>query len=123
MNFTHNHLCLVLGDLRMRPRRLTSQRKRFGAMVATFCLGLILNAQAVLQITQLNSAQLWQKVEFQIAGIPTGFNPFDPDRIRVDVNISLATGGTMTIPAFWYQGYARALQGSSEQLTASGSPG
>lgn len=47
-------------------------------------------------------------------------NPFDPDVIRVDATFRLPSGGSLTVPAFWYQGYQRSLAGGVESLTSTG---
>jgi Domain of unknown function (DUF5060) len=74
------------------------------------------------QIIQLNAAQLWQMLQFQITNVPTGGNPFDPAIIRLDATFTLPSGGTMVVPAFWYQGYTLGLSGGTEQDTVSGPP-
>ncbi len=72
------------------------------------------------QFTQLTPAQLWQRLEFAIVNVPTSSNPFDPDSIRLDASFTLPSGRLMVVPAFWYQGYLRALSGGSESVTSSG---
>lgn len=72
------------------------------------------------QILQLNSAATRQRVEFQISNAPAASNPFDPDSIRLDGAFTLPSGGTMVVPAFWYQGYTRNLSGGSEYDTVNG---
>ena len=89
--------------------------------------GLVLSAspcraQSTPQIIQLIPAQLWQRLEFNIANVPATSNPFNPDVIRLDATFTLPSGKTMTVPAFWYQGYQRGLSGGYEYLTAVGSP-
>ncbi len=55
-------------------------------------------AQSGPQITQLNGAQLWQRVEFSVTNVPAATNPFDPDRIRLDAQFTLPSGRTMVVP-------------------------
>ncbi len=74
------------------------------------------------QIIQLNSPQLWQRLEFQITNVPTASNPFDPNVIRLDGTFTLPSGRTMAVPAFWYQEYQRSLSGNTEYDTVSGAP-
>jgi len=94
-----------------------------GVLLVVLCLGLETKTKADVQINQLNPAQLWQKVEFQITGVPTGFNPFDQASIRVDANLTLPTNGNMTVPAFWYQDYLRSTNSNGGEVdAASGSP-
>jgi hypothetical protein len=70
----------------------------------------------------LNTAQLWQKVEFQITNVPNVSNPFDPDAIRLDATITEPSGGTIVVPAFWYQSYERSLSGGVEYDSLAGAP-
>lgn len=79
-------------------------------------------AQVPPQIIQLNSAELWNRLEFCITNVPTASNPFDPDIIRLDAVFTLPSGRTMNVPAFWYQAYQRTLVSGYEQLTASNLP-
>ncbi|HTV41489.1 MAG TPA: DUF5060 domain-containing protein [Candidatus Sulfotelmatobacter sp.] len=66
------------------------------------------------QILQLNTAQLWQRLEFQITNVPAASNPFDPDVIRLDGTFTSPSGKTISVPAFWYQGYVRSFSGGTE---------
>ncbi len=74
------------------------------------------------QLVQLTAAQPWQRLEFRIFNVPAVSNPFDPDVIRVDADFRLPSGRSMTVPAFWYQAYQRALSGGYETLNALGAP-
>jgi len=74
------------------------------------------------QIVQLNSAQYWQRLEFQITNVPAASNPFDPDVIRLDATFTLPSGSTIAVPAFWYQGYTRSLSGGNEYDAATSPP-
>jgi len=75
---------------------------------------------ATPQLSQLTTAGLWQRLEFGIDNVPAVSNPFDPDIIRLDATFTLPSGRLMIVPAFWYQGYQRALSGGSEQITQTG---
>lgn len=83
---------------------------------------LSVSAQTSPQIEQLIPAQLWHRLEFRIDNVPPATNPFDPESIRVDGTFHLPSGRTMTVPAFWYQGYERALSGGSESISTTGLP-
>ncbi len=74
------------------------------------------------QILQLNTPQLWQRLEFQITNVPVASNPFDPDVIRLDATFTMPSGKSMIVPAFWYQDYQRTLSGNTEYDTVSGPP-
>ena len=82
---------------------------------------IIFNSQPP-PIIALTSAQVWQRLEFQINNVPTVSNPFDPNVIKVDGTFTLPSGRTVVVPAFCYQGYTRSLSGGSEHDTAIGTP-
>ena len=90
-----------------------------GILVAsTVMVGPSLRAQP--QIVQLNAAQLWRRVEFQVNSVPAATNRFDPDLIRLDATFTAPSGRVMVVPGFWFQNYVRSLSGGSEQLSPSG---
>jgi hypothetical protein len=74
------------------------------------------------QLIQLNMAGFWQRLEFQITNVPTASNPFDPTIIQLDGTFTLPSAKTVTVPAFWYQGYTRSLSGGHESDTVNGPP-
>jgi len=78
-----------------------------------------LGAQPLPQIAPLG---LWHRAEFRVTNVPALGNPFDPDVLRVDALFRLPSGKSLTVPAFWYQEYQRALSGGSESLSLSGPP-
>ena len=95
--------------------------KRFAIALASLLLATA-TASAAPQIVELNAGQLWQRVEFQITDIASVSNPFDPDIIRLDATFTTPSGGTIVVPAFWYQGYQRALSEGNEYDTATEAP-
>jgi hypothetical protein len=100
---------------------LSCKRRGFVALLVCF-VSLSALSQNTPQIQQLTPAQLWQRLEFRINTVPSTTNPFDPESIRVDGTFSLPSGRTVTVPAFWYEGYQRSLSGGYEALSAIGSP-
>lgn len=92
--------------------------------VTTFWIDNILLSRFTgpAQVVQLNSAQVWQRLEFLISNTPSATNPFDPNVISLDATFTLPSGRRMTVPAFWYQGYQRSLSGGAEYDSASGAP-
>lgn len=90
---------------------------------ACLLVPFISTAQTSPQIVQLNSAQLWQRLEFSITNVPAASNPFDPDIIRLDARFTLPSGRGMTVPAFWYQGYQRTLSSGNEYDIPTGTAG
>src|ERR1700690_2740911 len=100
-------------------------RKTFLAVpvrISWLAFAVAFQAQSAPQIIQLNSAQMWQRLEFSVTNVPAASNPFDPDVIRLDATFTLPSGKTMTVPAFWYQNYQRSLSGGYEQDTPVGLP-
>jgi len=65
----------------------------------------------------------WKPSEFALTGVPAADNPYDPDEIAVDAVFTGPAGAAVSLPAFWYQGYTRALEGEREKLTPDGPPG
>jgi hypothetical protein len=74
------------------------------------------------EIIPLAAPQLWQRAEFQVGHAPVAANCFDPDLIRLDATFTPPSGRTLTVPAFWYQDYSRALTNGAEVLTPMGTP-
>src|SRR5947207_1298546 len=102
--------------------RMCSTVQRFLASVFfSVCWLVPAFSQTAPRLAQLTPAQLWQRLEFAIDNVPSASNPFDPDIIRLDATFTLPSGRVMVVPAFWYQGYQRALVGGSEHVTATGS--
>jgi hypothetical protein len=96
--------------------------KRLFAAVLVFILTREFS-QSAPQISPLTSPQVWQRLEFSIGNVPSAANPFDPDVIRLDAKFSLPSGGMVTVPAFWYQGYQRSLSGGYESDAKTGPAG
>jgi hypothetical protein len=84
---------------------------------------IILCGLEPLGIVQLNPAQLWRRLEFQVTNVPPAGNPFDPDSLRLDATFTLPSGRTMAVPGFWYQGYQRSVSGGNEVDTPVGTAG
>jgi hypothetical protein len=53
---------------------------------------------------------------------PVATNCFDPDLIRLDATFTSPSGRNLTVPAFWYQDFSRALTNGAEVLTPTGAP-
>ena len=73
-------------------------------------------------IIPLAAPQLWQRVEFRVEHAPVAKNCFDPDLIRLDATFTTPSGRSLTVPAFWYQDFSRALTNGAEVLTPAGAP-
>lgn len=125
LNFRRRYCSFLRPGWRSKCVRLIQRPLGLGCSVAAACAAFAssAHAQASLQIIPLNAPQLWQRLEFLITNVPPALNPFDPELIRVDATLTLPSGKTMAVPAFWYQSYQRALSGSTEQDTPNGTPG
>jgi len=86
--------------------------------------GLALFAPALLAaaptLTPLGEPHLWQRAEWRIDGVPATANNFDPDLIRVDAVFTTPTRRVLTVPAFWFQDFSRALVAGAQVLTPAG---
>ncbi|MCL4784140.1 MAG: DUF5060 domain-containing protein [Bryobacterales bacterium] len=51
----------------------------------------------------------FERAEIEMASPAAPSNPFDPNVARVDAEVALPSGGKLSVPAFWYQGYQRRL--------------
>ena len=83
----------------------------------------VLPGLADVKLTPEHAPRLWQQVEFRIDEVPAAANNFDPDMIRVDAVISLPSGKTMSVPAFWTQDYTNSLVGGEEHMRPGESSG
>ena len=63
------------------------------------------------------------RVELSIDGVPPAANPFDPDVITVDLEVTPPSGRKLLVPAFWGRDFDRKLEGRRELLTPAGDPG
>ena len=90
-------------------------------LVIATALAFFSPAQAA-EIVALRSGSAGERLEFRLTGVPDAANPFDPDVIRVDAEITAPSGARTTVPAFWFQDYSRRLEAGAEVLSPAGSP-
>jgi hypothetical protein len=90
----------------------------FLAVACVHCL----SACAAVSLTPLTEPRPGARWEFRIDGVPSVTNPFDADAITVNVTFTTPSQTQVTVPAFWYQPYARSLANGTEKLTSSGNP-
>lgn len=77
---------------------------------------------AAASLVPLAQPRLWQKAEWRIEGAPTAANNFDSDLIRIDAVFTTPSRRVLSVPAFWYQDYTRALVDGAQVLTAASAP-
>ena len=87
-------------------------------------LPLVASASLSEVISQwpLQEPRLWQRAEWRLDVFPATTNNFDPDLIRIDATFTTPSKRVLTIPAFWYQDFTRALVEGVQVLTPSGVP-
>lgn len=86
-------------------------------------LGTVASVASVPSLRSLSTPATHRRWELSVEGVPASTNPFDPDRIRVEVAFEAPDGTVTRVPAFWSQDHTRRLSGSAEVLTPSGDPG
>lgn len=67
-------------------------------------------------------APLYGRVEIEIALTATFDNPFDPNQIAVDAEVTAPSGSTYTQPGFFYRPFTRNLANGREALAPAGNP-
>ncbi len=78
------------------------------AAVATFACTLhALGSEAITLQALTNQVGTYQKLEFEIGTSRAYANPFNPDEVQVDLQVTAPGGKALTIPAFWSQAYER----------------
>ncbi|MEO6005700.1 MAG: DUF5060 domain-containing protein [Opitutus sp.] len=78
---------------------------------------------AAVSLVLIDKAEVWQRAEWRLEGVPSASNNFDPDLIRIDATFTAPSGRTLRVPAFWYQDFKRELVGGAQVLTPKGAPG
>jgi hypothetical protein len=96
--------------------RLILASLRMAAVLAV----LPLSGFAESSLVSLVEPALWRRAEWRLDGAPTAPNNFDPDQIRIDATITAPSGRSLTVPAFWYRDYTRALVDGKQVLTPAG---
>jgi hypothetical protein len=67
--------------------------------------------------------EVFERVEIAASGVPKTDNPFDPEAITVDLEVTAPSGKRVRVPAFFHQEFERKLEGGREVLTAQGEGG
>ncbi|MEW6271183.1 MAG: hypothetical protein AB1689_18020 [Thermodesulfobacteriota bacterium] len=62
------------------------------------------------------------RLELGLDVAPQPANPFDPDEMRVQLELRDPSGRTTAVDAYWFQDFERALAGNREVLTPRGDP-
>ena len=68
-------------------------------------------------------AEVFERVEIVVAGLPATTNPFDPQLITLDLEVTPPSGKAVRVPGFFSRDYTRKLEGNREVLTEQGEGG
>ena len=61
--------------------------------------------------------EVFERVEIALAGLPGVTNPFDPEVIAVDLEVTAPSGRKIRLPGFFHRDYERKLERNREVLT------
>jgi uncharacterized protein DUF5060 len=61
--------------------------------------------------------EVFQRGEITVTNVPAAANPFDPESIAVDLQVTPPSGKTFSVPGFYHRDYERKLKGNREVLT------
>jgi hypothetical protein len=89
-------------------------------------LSLSLSGRAVSTLElRLSSdhAEVFERVEITITGVPTVTNTFDPDCVKVELEAVSPSGKRLVVPGFFGRDFDRKLEGGREILTPQGDGG
>jgi hypothetical protein len=65
-------------------------------------------------------AEVFERVEIAIHGVPAAANPFDPESIALDLQVTPPSGKRLQVPGFFHREFDRKLEGNREVLTPRG---
>lgn len=64
-----------------------------------------------------DSAEVFECVQMDVMGMPMDVNPFDPDSVTVDLEVTAPSGKTVHVPGFWGAEFSRKLVENREVLS------
>ena len=64
--------------------------------------------------------EVFERVEFEVDGMPVAANPFDPDAVRLELEAVAPSGQSLHVPGFYQQQFERKTDGKGEVLTPRG---
>ena len=70
-----------------------------------------------------NSPEVFERVGIDVHGVPACANPFDPESMSVDMEVTAPSGKRLRVPGYFDREFERKLEGSKEVLTAQGDGG
>ncbi|MCX5645654.1 MAG: DUF5060 domain-containing protein [Phycisphaerae bacterium] len=64
--------------------------------------------------------EVFERVEISVTGVPATANPFDPESIALDLEVTQPSGPRLRVPGYFQREFERRLDGNHETLTPSG---
>lgn len=64
--------------------------------------------------------EVFERVEIPIQGVPAAANPFDPESIALDLEVTQPSGQRRRVPGYFQQEFDRRIEGGREVLTMAG---
>jgi hypothetical protein len=64
--------------------------------------------------------EVFERVEIAVEGVPAAANPFDPESIALDLEVTPPSGSRIRVPGYFQRDFQRKLEGDREVLTAEG---
>jgi len=96
------------------------------SVVPVFLLlpGVTSGAESKLTLTlPPDRPDVFQRVEVVVSGMPSATNPFDPQQVTLDLEITPPSGKVLRVPGFFSRDYHRKLEGDREVLSLQGDGG
>ena len=79
------------------------------------------NANGKLRLTlPAGRPEVFERVEISVDGVPAAANPFDPESIALDLEVTQPSGQRLRVPGYFQQEFDRKLEGNREVLTPAG---
>ncbi len=64
--------------------------------------------------------EVFERVEIAVEGVPAAANPFDPESIALDLEVTQPSGQQLRVPGYFQRDFDRKLEGNREVLTPKG---
>ncbi len=64
--------------------------------------------------------EVFERVEISVDGVPVADNPFDPESIALDLEVTPPSGEPLRVPGYFQRDFDRKLEGNREVLTPEG---
>ena len=76
-------------------------------MAILLCLGARAAERPIVFEPSAKQVKRYEKIEFSLHVATVGEDPYDPDEIAADIELTAPSGKRITLPAFYYQQYER----------------